>query len=160
MARDRKAGAPTASAANRGGAGRPASTFRLGALGIRFKLQIAFGAVAAMTVVAAGIAIMSFSTTESGLQSVANSDVPVMTAALRLSATSGEISAAASRFVSAKSADEQKQISALIAERNNALKATMERVRSGGRAGKLFAAVEAASQRLDSNLKALETAIT
>ena len=41
----------------------------------------------------------------------------------------GEISAAASRFVSAKTADEQRAISALIAERNNALKATMERIR-------------------------------
>jgi methyl-accepting chemotaxis protein len=160
MTSDRRAGAATASATKRAAGGRPASAFRLGALGIRFKLQIAFGAVAAMTVVAAGIAIMSFSATESGLQNVAGSDVPVMTAALRLSATSGEISAAASRFVSAKTADEQRAISALIAERNNALKATLERIRAAGRAGELFAAVEATSQRLDANLKALETAIT
>jgi methyl-accepting chemotaxis protein len=36
----------------------------------------------------------------------------------------------------------------------------MERIRAGGRAGKLFAAVEAASQQLNANLKALEAAIT
>src|SRR5258708_34312974 len=113
MRPDGKVGAPKESAPNRGGAGGPASTFRLGALGIRFKLQIAFGAVAAMTVVAAGIAIMSFSATESGLQNVAGSDVPVMTAALRLSATSGEISAAASAFVSARTADEPPATSAV-----------------------------------------------
>jgi methyl-accepting chemotaxis protein len=155
MTTDRTAvvSAPAASAR------RPIPTFGLGGLGIRFKLQLAFGAVAAMTVVAVAIAIATFAATESGLQNVAHYEVPHMTAALRLSATSGEISAAASRFVSAKTAEEQKQISALIAERNGTLKATMERLRAG-RPGKLFAAVEVASQRLDANLKALETAIT
>jgi methyl-accepting chemotaxis protein len=151
--------AVAASAMKRSAAARPASAFGLGGLGIRFKLQIAFGAVAGMTVIAAAIAIMSFSATESGLQSVANYEVPLMTSALRLSVTSGEISAAASRFVSAKTADEQKEISTLIQERNKTLKATMERLRAG-RDSKAFAAVEAASQRLDSNLKALEVAIT
>src|ERR1700716_1307132 len=147
--------ATAATETKRGVTWRLISAFALGGLGIRFKLQMAFGAVAAMTVAAAGIAVLSFSATESGLQSVANYEVPLMTAALRLSATSGEISAAASRFVSAKTADEQKEIAALIVEHNNAWKAAMERLRKG-RPGKLFAAVEASSLRLDDNLKALE----
>ena len=67
--------------------------------GIRTKLQIAFGVVAAMTVVAATVAIMSFSATERGFNEVAGREVPMMTNALRLSVTSGEISAAAARFV-------------------------------------------------------------
>src|SRR5215510_12275665 len=129
-----------------------------GGLRIRTKLQIAFGAVAIMTVVAAGVAMISFSATERGVESVAARDVPLMTDALRLSATSGEISAAAARIVSARSADEQQAIATLIAERTTALKTIMQRLRAARETG-AFAAVDAASQRLDVNLKALESEI-
>src|SRR5882724_3261084 len=127
-------------------------------LGIKIKLQVAFAVVAIMTVVAAGVAITSFSATESGVQGMANHEVPLMTDALRLSAISGEISAAAARFVSAKTADEQKAIASTIQERYRALTATMERLRQG-RANGTFAAVETASRRLGVNLQALEIAI-
>src|SRR5712692_8987513 len=92
-------------------------------LGIKVKLQVAFAAVSIMTVAAAGVAITSFSMAELGVQSVANREVPLMTDALRLSATSGEISAAAARFVSAKTADEQKQISEAIVAKSRQLAA-------------------------------------
>src|SRR5262245_49221683 len=95
----------------------------LGGLGIKVKLQVAFAAVAIMTVAAAAVAITSFSAAEQGVQRVAQSDVPRMTDALRLSAISGEISAAAARFVSAKSADEQRSVGAEIQERYRALTA-------------------------------------
>jgi methyl-accepting chemotaxis protein len=127
-------------------------------LGIKVKLQVAFAAVSIMTVAAAGVAITSFSMAELGVQSVANREVPLMTDALRLSATSGEISAAAARFVSAKTADEQKAIAATIQERYRALSAAMERLREG-RTSAAFASVEATSQRLDVNLKSLAIAI-
>jgi phosphoglycerate-specific signal transduction histidine kinase len=65
----------------------------LGRLGIKVKLQAAFAAAAAMTVIAAVVAITSFSAAERGVERVANHEVPLMTDALRLSATSGEISA-------------------------------------------------------------------
>ena len=83
-------------------------------LGIKIKLQIAFAAVSIMTVAAAGVAITSFSATEHGVQGMANREVPLMTDALRLSAISGEISAAAAHFVSAKTGEEQKAIAATI----------------------------------------------
>jgi len=129
-----------------------------GSLRIRTKLQIAFGAVAIMTVVAAGVAMVSFSATERGVESVAARDVPLMTDALRLSATSGEISAAAARIVSARTAEEQRAIATIIAERTTALKAIMQRLQTN-RDSSAFAAVDAASKRLDVNLKALETEI-
>src|SRR5262252_7735632 len=88
----------------------------LAGLGIGIKLQAAFAAVAVMTVVAAAVAITSFSATEQRVAGVADRDVPQMIDALRLSAISGEISAAAARFVSAKSAAEQQAISAEIQE--------------------------------------------
>ena len=42
----------------------PAATAASTRFGIKLKLQIAFGAVAVMTVIAAAVAIMSFSQTE------------------------------------------------------------------------------------------------
>jgi methyl-accepting chemotaxis protein len=128
--------------------------------GIRVKLQIAFGAVAAMTVVAAAVAIVSFSATERGFQQVAGREVPMMTNAMRLSVTSGEISAAAARFVSTKTAAEQKAISGLIAQKSQDLKGLMERVRSASVDGAAFSRMEAVSRRLDANLRALEGAIS
>src|SRR6185436_3579110 len=83
--------------------------------GVRVKLQIAFAAVALMTVVAAGIGTLSFSATEHEFRVVAGRDVPVMTDALRLSAMSGEVSAAAARLVSARTTEEQKAIAQLLA---------------------------------------------
>src|SRR5262245_23457590 len=127
--------------------------------GIRMKLQIAFGVVAVMTVVAAAVAIVSFSATERGFQQVAQHEVPVMTDAMRLSVTSGEISAAAARFVSARTAVEQKEISNLISARSKDLAAIMDRVRGAG-STEAFAKVEAVAKRLDVNLAALEKIIS
>ncbi len=50
--------------------------------GVNAKLQIAFGLVAVLTVIAAAVAIMSFSATERGVARVAGYDVPMMTDAL------------------------------------------------------------------------------
>jgi hypothetical protein len=61
--------------------------------GIKVRLQAAFGAVAITTVIAAAVAIMSFSETERGFERVSTREVPMMTDALRLSVASGEISA-------------------------------------------------------------------
>jgi methyl-accepting chemotaxis protein len=129
----------------------------IGGLGIKVKLQAAFAAVSLMTVVAV-VAITAFSATEHGVSSVANREVPLMTDALRLSAMSGEIAAAAARFVSAKTSDEQKAIAATIAERSRALAAMIERLRRAGTSA-AFTSVAAAAQRLDGNLKTLEAAI-
>lgn len=128
--------------------------------GIRAKLQIAFGVVAAMTVIATGVAIVSFSATERGFQHVADHEVPVMTDALRLSAVSGEISAAAARSVSAKTADDQRATVATIANRRGELANLMERLRASRGSNPAFAAVENTAQKLEGNLKALEKAIS
>jgi methyl-accepting chemotaxis protein len=131
-------------------------------LGISVKLQAAFAAVAIMTVAAAAVAITSFSGTERGVETVTTRDVPRVIEALRLSAMSGEISAAAARFVSAKSADEQKALGAEIKERYRALMAIVERLRrndTGVGAGQGLGAVAASAQRLGSNLQTLEATI-
>jgi methyl-accepting chemotaxis protein len=135
---------------------------RAARFGIKVKLQAAFAAVAIMTVVAAAVAIMSFSDTERGFAQVSSREVPMMTDALRLSVASGEISAAAARFVAAKSNDDRKLIAAQIATRSRDLDAIMNRLRVGqgqGGAGG-FAIAEPMAQRLKENLKAMEQAIS
>src|SRR5947209_3269309 len=128
--------------------------------GIRVRLQVAFGAVAITTVIAAAVAIMSFSETQRGFERVSTREVPTMTDALRLSVASGEISAAAARYVAAKSSDDRKLIAAQIATRSRDLDAIMERLRVGqGDAGG-FSIAEPMAKRLKENLTALEQAIS
>ncbi len=148
-----------------GPAENPLSLRRIGevtksiSVGVRVKLQIAFGAVALMTVIAAIVGILSFSATEREFKRVAGHDVPVMTDALRLSAMSGDISAAAARFVSARGTEEQRAIAEMLAARRRDLNGILERLRASENTNKLFGEVEGAAQRLDKNLKLLETAI-
>src|SRR5262245_16118041 len=127
--------------------------------GINVRLQVAFGAVAITTVIAAAVAIMSFSDTERGFEQVSTREVPMMTDALRLSVASGEISAAAARYVSAKSADDRKLIAAQIADRSRELDKIMDRLRVGQGDAAGFSIAEPMAQRLKENLKALEAVI-
>jgi methyl-accepting chemotaxis protein len=130
----------------------------IGGLGIKIKLPVAFAAVSVMTLAAAAVAITSFSAAEQGVENMASRDVPLMTDALRLSAISGEISAAAARFVSARTAAEQGTLAARIRERYEAFTAMLEHMRDG-RKNAAFAAVEAQAQLLGVNLRTLATAI-
>lgn len=136
--------------------GKGPATIRFG---VRSKLQMAFGAVALMTVVAAGLGIVSFQATEREFQRVASHDVPMMTDALRMSVISGEISAAAARFVSARTSEEQRAISNMLSTRSRDLTEIMTRLRVSQKDNLSFIGVERASERLEQNLKALEKAI-
>src|SRR5258708_4149698 len=135
---------------------------RAGRFGIKVKLQAAFGVVAIMTVVAAAVAIMSFSDTERGFARVSSREVPMMTDALRMSVASGEISASAARFVSAKTTDDRKLIESQIATRSRDLDEIMNRLRVGQTesGGGGFAIAEPMAQKLKENLKAMEHAIS
>jgi methyl-accepting chemotaxis protein len=129
---------------------------RLGAkLGIKARLQIAFGVVAGMTLIAAAVAILSFSAAERGVKYVAGREVPLVTDAMRLSVISGGIYTAAARFVSAKSLAEQKAISSLIERKSHDLTTVMERLRKWEGDSAAFSTVQSRSQRLDTNLTAL-----
>ena len=128
--------------------------------GVKAKLQIAFGVVALMTVVAAAVAMMSFSATERGFERVAGHEVPVMTDALRLSASSGEISAAAARFVSAKTTEEQRAIADSIASRSAELTAIIGRLRAARGGNPAFKTVEQTAGQLEGNLASLKKVIS
>ena len=128
--------------------------------GIGAKLQLAFGFAAVMTVIAAAIAIYSFSAFENGFQHVASNQVPVMTDALRLSAISGEISTAAARLVNARTVKEQQAISNVIAERNQEFSKVMTRLSQTHGGNGTFDTVKSTAQKLDANLAALKQVIT
>lgn len=130
----------------------------LAGFGIKVKLPVAFAAVSVMTLAAAAVAITSYSAAEQGVQSIASREVPLMTDALRLSAISGEISAAAARLVNAGTADEQNALAQKIRERHSAFTALLEHM-GEGRKNPAFAAVEAPARSLGSNLQALAAAI-
>jgi methyl-accepting chemotaxis protein len=137
------------------------SMSRFGAkLGINARLQIAFGAVAGMTLIATAVAIFSFSAAERGVKYVADRQVPLMTDAMHLSVISGGIYTTAARLVSAKSPAEQKANSTLIDQKNRNLTMVMERLRKRGGDSAAFSKVQSGSQRLDDNLKALAKVIS
>ncbi len=127
--------------------------------GIGTKLQLAFGVAAVMTVIAATVAIISFSATEHGFQRVASNEVPAMTDALRLSGISGEVSTAAARLVSARTEKEQQAISAVITDRSGDFSKVMSRLRAARGSDSAFATVESTAKKLDANLTALKKAI-
>jgi len=126
--------------------------------GIKVKLQLAFGAAALMTVVASAVAIVSFRATEQGVERVAQREVPFMTEALRLSVMSGEISAAAARFVAATNVRDQRTIASQIDDRSMQLRALIDRLRAGT-SKEAFSNVESASRLLENNLSDLDTVI-
>ncbi len=127
--------------------------------GISAKLQVAFGIVTGLTVVAAATALLSFSAIEDVLRQFAGQQVPVMTDSMRLSSISGDISAAAARFISAKTADDQEMTLALIARKRGDLKTVMERIRKANGESPAFDKFVSLSQRLEANIGSLEEAI-
>jgi methyl-accepting chemotaxis protein len=129
-------------------------------LGIKARLQIAFGAVSGMTVIAAAVAILSFSAAERGVKYMAGHEVPLMSDAMRLSVTSGGISTAAARFVGAKTSAEQETIGTSIDQKSRDLAALMERLRNRVGDSAAFSRVQSGSQRLDANLKALAEVVS
>jgi methyl-accepting chemotaxis protein len=128
--------------------------------GISAKLQIAFGIVVGLTVIATVTALLSFSAIEDVLRQFAGQQVPVMTDSMRLSSISGDISAAAARFISAKTVHDQETTLALIARKRVDLKTVMERIRKANGENPAFDKFVALSQRLEANIASLEEAIS
>ncbi len=128
--------------------------------GVSAKLQIAFGVVAGLTVIAAGVAFMSFATMERGLQRVTGQQVPVMVDALRLSAISSDISATAARFISARTEADQKSALALIEHKRADLTLVLDRMKASNGESPTLATLAGLLQRLDANVGSLEESIS
>jgi len=124
--------------------------------GIGSRLQLAFGAAALMTVIACAVSVFSFWNTEHDVQQIAHREVPLMTEAQGLSVMSGEISAAAARFVSATTVRDQRIIASQIDDRSMQMRALIDKVRQGT-SKEAFSAVDSASRLLENNLSELDT---
>jgi methyl-accepting chemotaxis protein len=134
--------------------------WRLIRLGVRAKLQLAFGAVAGLTMLAAAVGFFSFSAIEGGLQRVVNHQMPAMTNAMRLSVISENISATAARFISAKTDDDRRATVALMAQKSVDLAAGIAVAKQEIGQSPAFAKLLGLSQFLEANLAALEDAIS
>jgi methyl-accepting chemotaxis protein len=133
---------------------------RLLLLGVSAKLQWAFGAVAGLTLLATAVGLLSFQTIEGGLQRVVTVQMPAMTNALHLSVLTGNISAAAARFISAKTDEDRKATIDLIAQKRTELAAGIGQAQQMVGESAALAKVIGLSHYLDANLAALEEAIS
>ena len=141
----------------------PTSTFFGGMnskFGISAKLQIVFGIVACMTLIAGATAFLWFSAVENVVRQFTDHQVPVMTDSMRLSVVSGEISAAAARFISAKTTEDQEMTISLIARKRAELGIVMERVKKTTGKTPAFQKFMELSDRLEANITTLEHTIT
>ncbi len=129
-------------------------------LGISAKLQMAFSAVAGLTILAAVVGLLSFSALEGGLRRVVEQQMPAMTNAMRLSVINGNIAAAAARFISAKTDDDRKTTIALMTEKRADLANGIDAVRKASGESEALAKIVSLSQYLDSNVATLEDAIS
>jgi len=133
---------------------------RLLRLGVSVKLQAAFGAVAGLTVLAAAVAFISFSVIEGGLQHVVNHQMAAMKDAMQLSVISGNISAAAARFISAKTDEDRRATVELMEQKRADLAAGIAAAKQAIGESPALTKVIGLSQYLEANLTALEEAIS
>ena len=104
------------------------SAWRTVFFGVGGKLQIAFSFVAGLTALSTIVSLLCFSAVEVGLRDFVTREMPVVTTVVRLSVISGEISAAAARLINARTADEQRTIGALIAQKRGDLASSLQQL--------------------------------
>ncbi|WP_162488499.1 methyl-accepting chemotaxis protein [Azospirillum lipoferum] len=95
-------------------------------LGVRAKLLLAFAAMAAMTVAASAVGLMSFSAVERPMAQITHTSLPEMELATRLAGESSRIATAAPALDGADSQEERERIQAEARERSRAFLALVD----------------------------------
>ena len=95
-------------------------------LGVRAKLLLAFAGMAAMTVAASAVGLMSFSAVERPMAQIADTTLPEMELATRLAGESSRIATAAPTLDGAGSQEERERIQAETRERSRAFLALVD----------------------------------
>jgi methyl-accepting chemotaxis protein len=137
---------------------RPSIWSRM-AFGVGGKLQAAFSIVAGLTALSTVVSLLCFSIVETGLRDFADRQMPAVADVIRLSAISGEISAAAARLINARTPGDRRDIAALIAHKRGDLAEALQRLEKLDGANPAVAKLQTLSQRLNANLAALEDII-
>src|SRR5260370_30484730 len=127
--------------------------------GIQAKLQTAFGAAALLTVVASGIALLSFAAIQRAVGDLVGRQVPEMTDTLRLSTISAQVSTAAARLVSASSPAALRAISDTIDDTIKQQETLVKHLRETNKDSAASTEIDAVSQQLNVNLRELKTVI-
>jgi methyl-accepting chemotaxis protein len=128
-------------------------------IGIGYRLFGAFGAVAFLTLVASGIAWLSFANVGTVMQQVTGRSVPAMTEALRLSVASASLSAEAPALVAARDDAERAAQNAELETKIAAMSARLESLRSRLGQSSQLESVAALTQQATENLVALNGAV-
>ncbi|MBK1669745.1 hypothetical protein CKO28_17040 [Rhodovibrio sodomensis] len=126
---------------------------------IKTRLYVAFGGVAALTLVAGAVAWVSYGNVQTTFHDMMRQDVPAMTAALELAAESASLSAAAPALAAAESADERAQTNAALEQRSQRLDALIGRLGDGGAAGAEVGRIRAKAEQVRGKLTELDTAV-
>ena len=118
------------------GASQPAPVARLRRihLSVRSKLFAAFGAVAVLTVLASGVAVISYGNVGRTLSGITEVSIPAMSASLSLAKSSAEISAAAPALAAAADAKDRASVLAQLKAHQEELRRAIEALEATGNA--------------------------
>ncbi len=126
---------------------------------IKARLYIAFGGVAALTLVAGAAAWVSYTNVQTTFADMMRQDVPAMTTALELAAESAALSAAAPALAGAESPAERAQTNAALETRSQRLDGLIARLGDGGAAEAEITAIQEKARQLRSQLADLDGAV-
>jgi len=137
--------------------GAPAETRNRVRLGVKARLFLAFGVVAALTVAAGGVGWFSYRAVDVAMQDVSTTHVPRMAAALELARNSEALSAAAPVLASADDQQERQQALTRLEDRGRALREHVARLDNAADASDTDLAEQA--ERLDAVVHDLDAAV-
>jgi methyl-accepting chemotaxis protein len=129
---------------------------------IRARLYVAFGFVAALTVVCSLIALYAFTTIGDTTTSIVSRNIPAMVQSLRLAEETSALLASAPRLMNAEDEATRAAIAAEIAEQQESLKSRIENLRSIGTGGIVSLSIvqSAVSDRIDGLRRLVSDRIT
>ena len=128
-------------------------------LGIRARLFAAFGIVTAMTVLASGIAFVSYTTLGETLNAIITDDVPAMNASLQVARTSAEIAAGAPALLNARSKDDIAGSLATLAPKQQELRRDIEILAATSAGGHAALTLTGYAKSMDEQLASIAMAV-
>ena len=124
-------------------------------LGLRGKLLLAFGTVAALTVLASAVAVVSYDQVGRSLSAITGENLPAMSASLRLAKSSAEIASAAPALLAAINKRERDTEIALLESDQRELQKAIDELATAPGGAATTAELRAAAAKMASNLAQL-----
>ena len=128
-------------------------------LGLRGRLLLAFFGISAFSVIAAVVAMYSFAQVGSVLSQITRERMPSALASLELSRAAERIVSAAPALLAASRVDQYEEVSNAITAEAGRLEELLAKLKRGGIAPDVLAAIEPRIDELRQNLKALDALV-